>query len=373
MEWRVNSSPDFAIIGGGVIGCAIAYTLAQRGVGRIVVLERGELGAEASSAAAGVLAVASSRAPRGPLFDLKRASAALFPNLVAELGEASDIDVEYRTAGLLDLAFTSRDAEALDHLVGRRREQGFRVELLDGDDVRARYPEVNPAVRRGAWFADDQAINNSRLVEALHAAASARGVEFRSASEVTRIETAQQRVTALDAGGQRLTPGHVVLAAGAWAAQVGALLRVRVPVRIDRGEMVAVRPRTPLPLTLSWRDGYLVPRNNGEVLIGSTSARDVTDKIVTARAASALLGRAVRMVPSLAEAPLLRSWAGMRPLCTLRRPIIGPLLGFSNVTLACGHHRSGILLAPITGQLIAELLTEQATSVPIRPFRYRAR
>jgi glycine oxidase len=370
----VNSaSPDYAIIGGGVIGCAIARQLALNGAGRVVVLERGQLGGEASGAAAGVLAVASSRAPRGVLFELKRASAALFPSLAAELREETGIDVEYSTAGLLDLAFSSRDAEQVDRLVARRREQGFAVELLDGESVRARHPAVNPAVRRGAWFADDRSINNARLVDALHASARARGVEFRTASAVTRIESAKQRVTAVEAGGERLTPGHLIVAAGAWSAEVGALFRVRIPVRTDRGEMLAVRPRTPLALTLSWHDGYLVPRADGEVLIGSTSERGVTEKIVTASAAATLLGRAVRMVPGLADATLVRSWAGLRPLSTLRRPIIGPLRGFSNVTIACGHHRSGILLAPITGQLVAELLLRDATSIPIHPFCYRPR
>jgi glycine oxidase len=170
----VNSaSPDVIIIGGGVIGCAIARQLALHGAGRVVVVERGQPGGEASGAAAGVLAVASSRAPRGVLFELKRASAALFPALAAELREETGIDVEYSSAGLLDLAFTSRDAEQLDSLAARRREQGFAVELLDAERVRARHPEVNPAVRRGAWFADDRAINSTRLVEALQASARA--------------------------------------------------------------------------------------------------------------------------------------------------------------------------------------------------------
>ena len=365
-------SPDFAIIGGGVIGCAIARQLALNGAGRVLVLERGQLGGEASGAAAGVLAVASSRAPRGALFELKRASAALFPSLAAELREETGIDVEYSTAGLLDLAFTSRDAEQVDHLVARRREQGFAVELLDAESVRARHPDVNPAVRRGAWFADDRSINNTRLVEALQASARARGVEFRTDSAVTRIDAAKARVAAVEVGGERLTPGHLVVAAGAWSAEVGALFGVRIPVLTDRGEMLAVRPRAPLALTLSWRDGYLVPRAGGEVLIGSTSERGATDKFVTASAAATLLGRAVRMVPALSDATLVRSWAGLRPLSTLRRPIIGPLRGFSNVTIACGHHRSGILLAPITGQLVAELLLRDATSLPIQPFCYRS-
>jgi glycine oxidase len=367
------NSPDFAVIGGGIIGCAIARSLAVQGAQRIVVLERGQPGAEASAAAAGVLAFASSRAPRGVLFDLKRASAALFPVLAAELREETGVDVEYSTAGLLDLAFTSRDAEQLDRLAARRREQGFNVELLDGDAVRGRHPDVNPAVRRGAWFADDNSVNNVRLVEALRAAAQARGVDVRAGAAVTRIETDGDRVTGIDAGGQRLTPGHVIVAAGAWAAEVGALFGVRIPVRTDRGEMVAVRPKTPLGLTVSWRDGYLVPRADGEVLIGSTSLRGATEKVVTASSVATLLGRAVRMVPGLADATLIRSWAGLRPLSTLRRPIIGSLRGFTNVTLACGHHRSGILLAPITGQLVAELLLRGAPSIPLHPFCYRPR
>jgi glycine oxidase len=369
----VTLTPDVAIIGGGIIGCAIARALAQRGAGRIIVLERGQLGAEASNAAAGVLAVASSRAPRGVLFELKRASAALFPALAADLEEETGVDVEYSTAGLLDLAFTSREAEALDRLVERRREQGFNIDLLDGDAVRARHAEVNPAIRRGAWFAADRAVNNTRLVEALHVSARARGVEFRLDSAVTRVETQRERVTAVEAGGERLVPGHLIVAAGAWSAAVGALFGVRIPVRTDRGEMVAVRPRTPLGVTLSWRDGYLVPRADGEVLVGSTSLRGATDKLVSAGAAATLLGRAVRMMPALGNAPLVRSWAGLRPLSTLRRPIIGPLRGFANVTLACGHHRSGILLAPITAQLVAELLLDQATTIPIHPFCYRPR
>jgi glycine oxidase len=232
---------------------------------------------------------------------------------------------------------------------------------------------VNPAIRRGAWFADDRAVNNTRLVEALHVSARARGVEFRLDSAVTQIETQRGRVTGVAAGGDRFTPGHLIVAAGAWSAAVGALFGVRIPVRTDRGEMVAVRPRTPLGVTLSWRDGYLVPRADGEVLVGSTSLRGATDKLVSAGAAATLLGRAVRMMPALGNAPLVRSWAGLRPLSTLRRPIIGPLRGFANVTLACGHHRSGILLAPITAQLVAELLLDQATSIPIHPFCYRPR
>jgi glycine oxidase len=367
----VSAQPDFAIIGGGIIGLSIARALAP--AGRVTVIERAQPGDEASTAAAGLLVVASSRAPRGVLFELKRRSATLFPALAEALRAETGIDPEYNSAGLLDLAFTSREAETLDRLVARRREQGFAVERLDGEAVRARYPDVNPAVRRGAFFADDCAVNNGRLVEALHASATRLGVDVRSSTALERVEVEHGRVTAITAGGTRLTPGHLIVAAGAWSGEVGAQLGVKIPVRADRGEMLAVRPRTPLPLSVSWRDGYLVPRAGGEILIGSTSARGETEKIVTAASTALLLGRAVQMIPALADAALLRAWAGLRPLCALRRPIIGPLRRFANVTLAVGHHRSGILLAPITAQLVAELLLERSTSIDLRPFCWRPR
>ncbi|MEO8604812.1 MAG: glycine oxidase ThiO [bacterium] len=371
-----TESPDVLIIGAGVIGCAIARALALGGAGRVVVVDRGQPGAEASGAAAGVLAVASGRAPRGALFELKRASARLYPRLVAELHAETGHEVGYVAGGLLDLAFTSREAEQLDHLIAKRAEDGFRVERLDGDAVRERYPQINPAVRRGAYFADDAAIDNGKLVAALHAAAEARGVRFLLGRRVRRLHALRERVTAVELDDARLTPGHVVIAAGAWSAALGAGLRARIPIGADRGEMMAVKlrpPLPPLPLPVSWRDGYLVPRPDGEVLIGSTSAPGVTDKQVTAGNAALLLTRAVRMLPGLADAPIVRVWSGLRPVCTLGRPIIGPLRGFANLTLAVGHHRNGILLAPITAQLIAELILHGATSLPLEPFKYRPR
>jgi glycine oxidase len=369
-----DSSPDVLIIGAGVIGCAIARALALGGGGRIVVVDRGTPGGEASGAAAGVLAAASSRVKRGALLDLKRASAERYPALVDALRAETGIDVGYVPNGLLDLAFTSREAEQLDRVVAKRREQGFRVERLDADAVRAAYPDVNPAVRRGAVFADDAVIDNGRLVEALQAAAVARGVDFRLGAAVRHLRRRRGAGLEVEGDGFRYAPGRVVIAAGAWSAALTAGVRARLPVRTDRGEMLAVKPRAPLlAQPIFWGDACLVPRAAGEVWIGSTSVRDATDKLVLARHAALLLTRAVRMVPALADAPVVRVWSGMRPLSTLARPIIGPLPGVPGVTLAVGHHRNGILLAPITAQLVAELLLHGETSLPLQPFRYRAR
>ena len=364
-------SPDVAVIGAGVIGCAVARELARRGAGRIVVIDGGAPGGEASGAAAGMLAVASSRAGRGVVAALKRESAALMPDLAAALREETGIDVEYAARGVLDLAFSSREAEQLGRFAARQRERGFAVETLDGDAVRTAHPEINPAVRCGALFRDDAALHAPRLVEALHAAAAARGVTFALGAPVRRIAARRGRVLALEAGDARLTPGQVVIAAGAGARAVGALLRAPIPVRADRGEMLAVRPAAPLAVPLFWGDACLVPRADGEVLIGSTSAPRAVEKMVTAGGAALLLDRAVRMLPALAEAPVTRVWSGLRPRSLLGRPILGPLRGYANVTVAAGHHRSGVLLAPITAQLIGELLLDRATSIDLRPFRHR--
>jgi glycine oxidase len=366
-------TPDVAIIGGGVIGCAIAYYLAREGAGRVLVIDRSHPGHEASGAAAGLLAVASSRAPGGVLFDLRRVSAALFPKLVEELRDETGIDTDYRADGLLDLAFTDQEASDLERRVARRVEQEFRAELLDPSTLRKVESDLSEDVRAAALFSDDCSVDSVRLVAALHEAARSRGVEFRVGAAVTSIETAGDRVTAIAAGGERVMPARVVLAAGAWSREIGALFGVKIPVRPDKGEMLAVQTALPLRHSVSWGDGYLLPRSNGELLIGATSERGTFDKQVTEQSVRVLRERAARMVPALRDVSIARSWAGLRPCSTIRRPIIGPLRGYQNVIVATGHHRSGILLAPITGKLVAELIVHRATSISIEPFAYRPR
>jgi glycine oxidase len=363
--------PDYLIIGAGVIGCAIARELALRGAGSIAVVDGGVPGAEASGAAAGVLAVASSRAPRGAVYRLKRASAALFPDLVAALRAETGVDVEYRDRGLLELALTERDAGELGALVAKRRADGQSAELLDAAQVRAFEPLVSDEAIGGAFFAGDHALNNARLVTALQQSAEKQGVRFLSGRAVRKVEREGRRLAVVRAGEDRFEPGEVIVAAGLGSRAVGELLKAKMPIRADRGEMIALRPPVLPQRTTVWGDGYLVPRNDGELLIGATSGRGETEKVVTDASLELLLRRAVRMLPSLRDARPVRQWAGLRPMCTLRRPIIGPVKGYENVTAATGHHRSGVLLAPITAILIAEILLGEQASLPIAPFKYR--
>jgi glycine oxidase len=364
-------SADIAIIGAGVIGAAIAEALARSGRQRIVLIERGTPGCEASNAAAGVLAVASVQARRGVLCELRRRSAGMFPELVERLEAETGSALGYRRDGSISLAFSEAEAVALSSLVQHRVGQGLRGEMLGVPEVLRLEPAVNPRVHAAAFFPDDCSIHSERLVRALISAAQQHGVELLERAEVRSIGCRPEAVRLeLDCGALEAAIG--VVAAGAWSPQLLAPCGVKVPVRPARGEMLAVRSASwSLRHLLAAGDGYLVPRDGGEVLIGSTTAFDGYEKRVTADGLATLRARAALMVPRIGEAAELRSWAGVRPCSTIRRPIIAPLPGRENVILATGHHRNGILLAPITAQLVTALVTGAAPAVPLRPFSYR--
>src|SRR5512139_612673 len=340
---------DVAIVGAGVIGAAIAYTLARATERRVMVVERGTPGCEASNAAAGVLAVASGQARQGVLLDLRRRSAAMFPPLVAALQAETGIDVGYRREGFLSLAFDDAQANALQELVRHRQGQGLVCELLSHAHVQALEPAVSPRVCAGALFADCS-IDNAHLVSALVRAAAQRGVMFRLHTPVQSLQREPGLVRLHTDAGVVEAP-LVVVAAGAWSAELLAPLGVRAPLRPARGEMAAISAQGwQLRHTLAAGSGYLVPRSNGEVLIGSTTAFVGFDKDVTPAGVATLLAAAAGMVPRIAGVAPLRTWAGLRPCPTIRRPIIASLPAMPEIILATGHHRNGILLAPATAQ-----------------------
>jgi glycine oxidase len=362
---------DVAIIGAGVIGCAIAYALARTTRLRIVVFERGTPGCAASNAAAGVLAVASGQARQGVLLDLRRRSAALFPALVRELEEQTHIDLGYRQAGLISLAFSDTEAAALRDLVEHRNGQGFRCRLLAPDEARELEPALSPRLCAAALFSDDHSIDNERLVAALVVAARNHGVSFHTRQSLRALTSAGQTATLhLESG--HFEAGLTIIAAGAWSGELLAPLGIKVPLRPARGEMAAIQPcGWTLRHTVTAGTGYLVPRESGEVLIGSTTAFVGFEAEVTAEGRATLMANAAAMVPRSAGSAPVRSWAGLRPCPTIRRPIIAFLPQIDHVLLATGHHRNGILLAPITAQLVTELVSGAPTTVPMRPFSYR--
>jgi glycine oxidase len=350
----MRRTPDVLVIGGGVIGCAVARALAADGRS-VLCVDRGALGGEASSAAAGVLAVASGE-DDGARLRLRRASLARFPALVAALAEETGLDVEWETRGVLHLVLDDAEAAAAPARLAARRADGLRVEWLDRSALAAAEPAANPAARGGLLFPDDAQVLPARLVEALATAARRHGAEVVPGAEARAAERSGDRLARVQVNAEWITPGIVVLAAGAWAPRVPGVAP-SLPVVPARGQMAALRPATPLCAhVLAHGDDYLVPRRSGEVWVGATVEDAGFENAVTPAGLAALAAKAAALVPAAAAVPVARVWAGLRPFAPLGGPILGRAADTSNLILACGHHRNGILLAPITADVVAALV-----------------
>jgi len=358
---------DVAVVGAGVIGLASAWRLAQAGAG-VVVVDPAP-GSGASGVAAGMLApVTEARLGEEALLALNRASWARWPDFAAEVEAAGGRPVGYRADGTLMVALDADDRAVLDDLAGRHRAMGLAVEALRGREARALEPGLTPAVRAGLLAADERSVDPAALVEALRATAEAAGVTV-VARPVGRVVTtpAGDRVTgvALAGGdGAVVEAGTVVLAAGAWSATVaGVPDHARPPVRPIRGQVLTLRQPPGEPLVARTVRGivrgssiYLVPRDDGRVVIGATVEERGFDTAPTAGGAYELLRDALAIVPGLDDAELVAVRAGLRPGSPDDLPMIGPG-GVEGLVVATGHHRNGILLTPVTAEAVAALLT----------------
>jgi glycine oxidase len=324
---------DAAIVGGGIIGLATAWRARQRGLS-VCVLERGEPGAGATHAAAGVLA------PDEELGALAIRSADLWPAFAEELRGASGIDVGYTRCGSLLLAFEEVDVTA---------------EWLDGDACRALEPGISPDCVAGLLVPDDAQVDPRRAVQALVAVLEG---AFRPHSDVVALRPDELQL----ADGTRIGAERIVVAAGAWSAR---RLARRLPVRPVKGQ--TLRLRGPLPATRVIQHGhvYVVPRASGETVIGATIEEAGYDTAVTEQATAALLLGARRAVPAVLELELVEAVASLRPGTPDDRPLIGEWEG---LLVAGGHYRNGILLAPITAEAIAALLAGDEPPPQIAPF-----
>ena len=358
----VAGPTDVAIVGGGIMGCAVALRLAQRGL-RVTVIERGIPGAEASSAAAGILGPQMEAEGPGPLLELGLRSRALYPALAAELHDVTGIDVGYAKSGVLAVALTDHEEQ---ELVTRRTWQtarGLRVESFSAAAVRELEPALSPEVRAAIRFVDDAQVSARELARAFSQAAAAAGARFLQGRYVRRVIVAGGVATGVELDGEILPAGVVVVAAGSWSSLVeGGGVPGQV-VRPARGQMVSIETRPPLfrHVVSVHGLGYLVPRRDGTVLAGSTVEMAGFRKEVTVGGLAQILGMARALVPALADAAVTATWSNFR------LPVLGhsPIHG---LVLATGHYRNGILLAPITAWAIAELVASGQSSIDLAPF-----
>jgi len=353
--------PDAVVIGGGLIGSSIALRLAQAGL-RVTVFDRGTAGREASSAAAGMIAPQSEKTGPPEFDQLCRLSHGIYPEFAAEIESLTGQNVNYRRDGTLLLALD--EAQAAEF---REIESDPGVERLDPDATKRRAPGLAADVRRALFVSGDHWVNNERLTRAVIEAAQRQGVTFKENTPVGRIAVRHDRVEGIETDRDRVTAGEVILAAGCWSATLAATVGVEFPMRPCRGQILEFELESALPLVVRAGHSYLVPREGSLVLVGTTAEYAGFDAVVTAAGISEVLQAAQRLVPSLAAGRFRRAWAGLRPDTADHLPVLGPC-GVKGLTLATGHFRNGILLAPVTARLIADMVSRGAVSPLLGPF-----
>lgn len=356
---------DAIVVGGGVIGLTIARALHARGVEHVTLIERARLGSEASSAAAGMLAAQVEANSADPFLELALASRDLYPEFAADLLEETGINIELERTGTLYLAFTEEDEREIESRFGWQKRTGLIVEQLSVDEARRREPCVSPHARRALRFPLDVQVENRRLVAALSASLERRGVSLVTGTNVESLLTERGRVKGVETSRGPISSTVVVMAAGAWVSFIqqagtggGEAL---APPRIEpvRGQMLCFEANTrPLRHVIYSPRGYLVPRLDGRLLAGSTTEQAGFDKRITGGGIHTITKHAIEIAPFVEALPLMDAWAGLRPRAALDDwPVLGRSAETTGLYYATGHYRNGILLAPITGEILADEIT----------------
>ncbi len=368
----LNKQPDVVIVGGGIIGMAIAWRACQRGM-KVTVLERDMAGQATSSVAAGMLApvveVEFGDAGRR-LLELGLRSAEMWSTFASELEADTGASVGLMGTGTLLVARDDDDARELERQLVFRQSLGLAVERLRPSEAREREPALAPTVRLALEAPEDHSVDPRRVVSALRTACESAGVELREHTPVARIEldAVGARITGVALrGGEHLAAGQVVLAAGPWSGQIEGLpVGAGVPVRPVKGQILRLRdPAGPglLRRVLRFGGGYLVPREDGRYVLGATVEERGFELAATAGGVYELLRDAHELVPGISELEVEELSVGLRPGTPDNGPAIGPA-SVQGLIWATGHYRNGILLAPLTAQLVGDLLSGDGGQEP---------
>jgi glycine oxidase len=373
-----SRTSDVLVVGGGIIGLVTAWRAAQRGFATAVVDP--EPGGGAAQVAAGMLAaVTELHYGEQTLLGLNLASARRYPDFAAELTELTGHDLGYRRSGTLAVALDADDRAHLRELHTLQRQSGLESEWLSGRECRRLEPMLAPGVRGGLRVDGDHQIDPRRLAGALVAACERAGVVFHR-TWAERLSVVAGRATGvLTRAGAALSAGQVVLAAGSLSGRLaGVPDEVLPPVRPVKGQVLRLTvPKRYAPFlsrtvraVVRGSHVYLVPRENGELVVGATSEELGWDTTVTAGGVYELLRDAHELVPGITELPLTETRAGLRPGSPDNAPLLGPT-GLDGLLLATGHYRNGVLLTPVTGDAMVHVLATGELPDEARPFTPR--
>jgi len=355
---------DCTIIGGGVIGLTVARRLARTGF-RVTLCDRGPCGREASWAGAGVLSPPNPHRQDAAAALLLR-SLAMYPTFCQELRDETGIDPEYDRCGEIELAFDEAGVRTLleDVAASKARriaggELGF--EMLTREQGMALEPAVSSEMLGGMICRETAQVRNPRLLRALHESCLRGGVVIRENAPAVDLVESQGRVVGVKLGPEGrevIQADRVVLCAGAWSSQITARLTATMPVHPVRGQMILMKlDARPFAHIIARGKTYLVPRRDGHVLLGATEEPEAGySKRCTAKGIAGLITRGVKLVPSIADAPVVATWAGLRPGTPDDLPYLGPVPGLDGLIAATGHFRTGLSSAPATAEAVAAIV-----------------
>jgi len=355
------------VLGAGLIGLGIAYELAKRGA-EVRVLEADEPGRAASWAAAGMLAPYTEGLAGTPFEAFCAGSLALYPEYVAELRAASGVDARLRIDGILRVAYSESDDLALRSQVAAANACGIEARRLERKDVLREEPALGAHATGGALFPAEGQVDNRRLGRALEAACLARGVRFDTGGGRVALEADPRRVRGVRVRDGFVAASTVINATGAWAGELaGVPPELRVPVVPVKGQMLALALPRALMRRVVWVPGaYLVPRDDGRLLVGATVEDAGFDVRVTGGGVRSLLDAALTAVPALRDLALVETWAGLRPGSPDGLPYLGAT-SLEGYFVAAGHHRNGVLLTPATALEIADAVEGKPPSLAALP------
>ncbi|MGM7703406.1 glycine oxidase ThiO [Pseudalkalibacillus sp. Hm43] len=347
---------DAIIVGAGVIGSSIAYNLSKRGK-KVLVLERGQIAAKASSAAAGMLGAQAGIEKDTPFFQLAKASRAMFPELAEELKELSGMDIELQQNGFYKVATSEEEAVEFKRLVQAQKDMGEEAEWIPPSELRLLEPALNLTNFGAMFIPNDGQVTASSLTTAYATSAVALGAQILEHTEVHIFVKEQNRIVGVETMFGEYRAEHVIVAGGAWSGKLLSGAGVTIDTYPVKGEVFSVKSKRRLVKgTISANGCYIVPKPGNRLIVGATEKAGTFDEAVTIEGISTLMERAKAILPELKDAEWERSWAGIRPQTGDSLPYLGAHPTEKGLYIATGHYRDGILLSAITGAIMADVI-----------------
>ena len=349
------------IIGGGVIGLSIARELSKKGINHITILERGEVGKEASHAAGGMLAPHAETDKIDDFFHFCRKSLHLYSEFSEQLFEETGVDIELDKSGTLYLAFNEKDVAEINERYKWQKGAELEVEKLSPHEIHQLEPFISPDVSSGLFFPNDWQVENRKLLNALHKFCELNDIKVIEQTEVTKLICENNKVIGAETNSNKFFADVVIIATGAWTSLIKTDGFALPKVKPIRGQMIEFRTAKRLFSKVIYSPrGYLIPRQNGRILSGATSEDAGFDKSLSDLASEILRENALEIAPSLVNLEISETWTGLRPFAADGLPILGEIA--ENLLIATAHYRNGILLAPITAKILAEKFADNIES-----------